>query len=203
MFHRLVSIKPAKMPPAARKIAEDFRAACMARGVTEDQLNHVEDVFTVNLSQELLLGGPMAFAQAMGALMQLRPNMDEEGGTRLMRDLMTPFVGRHRIDRYRPVINRENLSTSAKSLAQLENNSIITGMAAVAGLDQQHRVHLAVHGEIIAQIMDGGSYAMAESVLLKARDELAQLLEVNRAFVAAASVLAKQQKVLTLKESTS
>ena len=57
--------------------------------------------------------------------------------------------------------------------------------------------------EIIAQIMDGGSYAMAESVLLKARDELAQLLEVNRAFVAAASVLAKQQKDLTLKESTS
>jgi ribonuclease HII len=55
--------------------------------------------------------------------------------------------------------------------------------------------------EIIAQIMDGGSYAMAESVLLKARDELAQLLEVNRAFIAAASVLAKQQKDLTLKDS--
>jgi hypothetical protein len=48
--------------------------------------------------------------------------------------------------------------------------------------------------EIIAHIMKGGSYAMAERVLLKARDELAQLLEVNRAFVAAASVLAKQQK---------
>jgi hypothetical protein len=48
--------------------------------------------------------------------------------------------------------------------------------------------------EIIAQIMEGGSYAMAERVLLKAKDELSQLLEVNRAFVAAASVLAKQQK---------
>jgi len=48
--------------------------------------------------------------------------------------------------------------------------------------------------EIIAHIMKDGSYAMAERVLLKASDELAQLLEVNRAFVAAASVLAKQQK---------
>lgn len=57
--------------------------------------------------------------------------------------------------------------------------------------------------EIIDRIMRDGSYAMAERVLLKARDELAQLLEVNRAFVAAASVLAKQQKDLTLKESTS
>jgi hypothetical protein len=48
--------------------------------------------------------------------------------------------------------------------------------------------------EIISVIMEGGSYAMAERVLLKAKGELAQLLEVNRAFVAAASVLAKQQK---------
>lgn len=48
--------------------------------------------------------------------------------------------------------------------------------------------------EIVSVIMEGGSYAMAERVLLKARDELAQLLEVNRAFVAAASTLAKQQK---------
>jgi hypothetical protein len=57
--------------------------------------------------------------------------------------------------------------------------------------------------EIISVIMKDGSYAMAERVLIQARDELAQLLEVNRAFVAAASVLAKQQKDLTLKESTS
>ena len=55
--------------------------------------------------------------------------------------------------------------------------------------------------EIIAEIMKDGSYAMANSVLVKARDELAQLLEVNRAFIAAASVLAKQQKDLTLKDS--
>jgi len=57
--------------------------------------------------------------------------------------------------------------------------------------------------EIIAEIMKDGSYAMAERVLLTAKGELSQLLEVNRAFVAAASVLAKQQKDLTLKESTS
>jgi len=48
--------------------------------------------------------------------------------------------------------------------------------------------------EIIAEIMKDGAYAMAERVLLKAKDEMAQLLEVNRAFVAAASTLAKQQK---------
>ena len=48
--------------------------------------------------------------------------------------------------------------------------------------------------EIIDEIMKDGSYAMAERVLLRAKDELSQLLEVNRAFVAAASTLAKQQK---------
>ena len=48
--------------------------------------------------------------------------------------------------------------------------------------------------EIITELMKDGAYVMAERVLLRAKDELSQLLEVNRAFVAAASVLAKQQK---------
>lgn len=48
--------------------------------------------------------------------------------------------------------------------------------------------------EIIAEIMKGGSYLMAERVLLQAKTEVSQLLEVNRAFAAAASVLAKQHK---------
>lgn len=48
--------------------------------------------------------------------------------------------------------------------------------------------------EIISVIMEGGSYALAERVLVQAKTELAQLLEVSQAFVAAASVLAKQQK---------
>jgi hypothetical protein len=59
---------------------------------------------------------------------------------------------------------------------------------------KQIRKSMLTKPEIIAQIMEGGSYAMAARVLLKAKDELSQLLEVNRAFVAAASVLAKQQK---------
>ena len=55
--------------------------------------------------------------------------------------------------------------------------------------------------EIIDRIMKDGSYAMAERVLLMAKGELSQLLEVNRAFVAAASVLAEQQKTSNLKTS--
>ena len=58
----------------------------------------------------------------------------------------------------------------------------------------QIRKSMRTKPEIIARIMKDGSYAMAEQVLLRAKDELSQLLEVNRAFVAAASTLAKQQK---------
>lgn len=47
---------------------------------------------------------------------------------------------------------------------------------------------------IIEEIMHDASREMAQRVLLKARDELAQLLEVNRAFVAAAAALVKQEK---------
>lgn len=48
--------------------------------------------------------------------------------------------------------------------------------------------------EIITEIMKDSGYQYANDVLVKARDDLAQLLEVSRAFVAAASVLAKKQK---------
>ena len=48
--------------------------------------------------------------------------------------------------------------------------------------------------QIIELIMKDTSRAMAQRVLLKARDELGQLLEVNRAFVAAASTLVKAEK---------
>lgn len=48
--------------------------------------------------------------------------------------------------------------------------------------------------EIITELMKDSGYRYANDVLVQARDDLAQLLEVSRAFVAAASVLAKQQK---------
>ena len=47
---------------------------------------------------------------------------------------------------------------------------------------------------IIKELMKGASYDLAVSVLLQAKTELSQLLEVNRAFVEAAAVLARQQK---------
>jgi ribosomal protein S7 len=48
--------------------------------------------------------------------------------------------------------------------------------------------------EIINRIMQDGSREMAVRVLVQAKDELAQLLEVNRAFIAASSALVKMEK---------
>ena len=153
MFHRMVSIPLPKMPPAARKIAKDFREACLARGVTEDQLEKFEEIFTINLSRELMMGGPAAYVQAMSALLQMRSGMDEEGGVRMMRDILSVLVGRRKIDRYRPMLSRENLSTSAKSFALLENYAILEGHAPKAGRDQLHKAHLEIHMQLIQPIM--------------------------------------------------
>lgn len=54
--------------------------------------------------------------------------------------------------------------------------------------------------EIIAAIFKDQAYTQAHSLLLQAKVELAQLLEVNRAFVAAAGVLAEKQKADKAKE---
>lgn len=45
--------------------------------------------------------------------------------------------------------------------------------------------------ELILELMKGQSQEMAHAVLLQAKTELDQLLEVNRAFIAASSRLAK------------
>ena len=153
IFKRMVSLPEKRMPPPARKLAKAFKDSCYVRGITKEQLLKFDEIFVVGLSREFMLGGPAAFVQAMGSLMQFRPGMDEEGSSRLMRDLMSPIVGRRNIDRYRPVVNRENLSTSAQSMAQLENNTILDGHAPAAGRDQQHRVHIKTHSGLIQPIM--------------------------------------------------
>ena len=48
--------------------------------------------------------------------------------------------------------------------------------------------------QIINHIMADAAHDMAARVLLQAKTELAQLLEVNRAFIAASSALIKQEK---------
>lgn len=47
--------------------------------------------------------------------------------------------------------------------------------------------------EIITEIMKDMAHAQAGAVLLQAKKELDQLLEVSRAFIAAASILAKKE----------
>ena len=153
MFKRLINTPPVRMPPPARKIAEAFRGACEARNVTTEQLEKFEELFTINLSRELMVGGPAAYVQMMGALMQLRSGMDEEGSVRMMRDILSVAVGRRKIDRYRPMIKREELSTSAKSFAQLENNTILEGHMPKAGRDQLHKAHIEIHMQLIQPIM--------------------------------------------------
>ena len=72
----------------------------------------------------------------------------------MMRDILSVLVGRRKIDRYRPMLSRENLSTSAKSFALLENYAILEGHAPKAGRDQLHKSHLEVHMQIIKPILD-------------------------------------------------
>lgn len=154
MFHRMAK-SGERTPGVARELAKQFKEACIARMVTKEQWKQLDDIFVVRLSRELEMGGPAAFVSAMNTIMALRPGMDEEGSTRVMRDLLSPIVGRRHIDKYRPIINRENLSTSAASMAKLENNSLMSGMTAMAGRDQHHKVHLGVHLQIVAQIVQG------------------------------------------------
>lgn len=64
-----------------------------------------------------------------------------------------------------------------------ERNAIIVIRAAM--LKKPH---------IIEEIMRDASREMAVRVLKKAHEELGQLLEVNRAFIAASTALVKQEK---------
>ncbi len=200
MFRRMVTTPLEKMPPPARKIAGEFIDACVARGVTKEQLKKFEEIFVVNLSRELLMGGPAAYVQGMGALLQMRSGMDEEGGIRMMRDILSVLVGRRKIDRYRPMLSRENLSTSAKSFALLENYAMLDGHAPKAGRDQPHKAHLEVHMQIIQpivqaaqqnQLQDFAKAAQSLQLALQHSMEHIQLYGSDPAFEEEAKSMAK------------
>ena len=147
--------------------------------MTEEQFKKFDEEFSINLSRELMMGGPAAYVQAMGALMQMRSGMDEEGGVRMMRDILSVLVGRRKIDRYRPMLSRENLSTSAKSFALLENYAILEGHAPKAGRDQLHKAHLEVHMMLVTPIVQA-----AQNGQLQDFAKAAQTLQLSLTHVA-------------------
>ena len=51
--------------------------------------------------------------------------------------------------------------------------------------------------EIVEEIMQGMAREHAVGILLRAQEELSQLLEVSHAFTSAAAVLVKQEKEVT------
>jgi hypothetical protein len=129
--------------------------------------------------------------------------MDEEGSVRMMRDILSPLVGRRNIDRYRPMISRENLSTSAKSFALLENYAILEGHSPKAGRDQLHKAHLEIHMQIVTpivqaaqqnQLQDFAKAAQSLQLALVHSAEHIQLYGSDPAFEEEAQAMMKQLK---------
>lgn len=127
-----------------------FIDRCILRGVTEEALKSMDEVFGVYTNRVLVTGGGNAQAATLAGILQAFGGaMDERGRTLATRDIIRYRLGQKSADRYRPEDTRDTATTNAASFAVVENDVMKGGGYALVGYDQQHWAHIPVHLQLI------------------------------------------------------
>lgn len=144
-------------PASGRKAypeVDKFMERCILRGVTEEALKNLDDLFGVYTNRILVTGGGQAHAGILGGLLQtFGGSFDEQGRMMAVRDMVRFQLGSKSADRYRPEGNRDSAPSNATSLAVLENDAMQRGGQAVVGNDQFHWTHIPIHMTVLGQFI--------------------------------------------------
>jgi hypothetical protein len=142
--------------------ADDFVKRCVARGVPRKLVTSWEDKLHMHATRALGLGSPAVRHDLTNQLLQARGLMDEQGQINAFRDWLAARVSYLNVDRYRPMVNRNDIPSNEHSIAALENNDMSEGVAVVVGSDQLHFIHVNSHlgGVVIptAEAAEAGEY---------------------------------------------
>lgn len=129
---------------------EAFRKRCILRGVPEEALENMTDLFGVYVNRILVTGGGQAQAATLSQLLgAFGGAFDEQGRVLVLRDIVRFRLGQKCADRYRPEESRDTAASNAASFAVLENGAMRDGSQAVVGFDQLHWSHIPVHMQLI------------------------------------------------------
>jgi hypothetical protein len=149
MFHRAISDKISQSDEGG-KLAYDFRARCLRRGVTIDDLRTVETVKTV---QSLGNGSAQMQQQAADMLMQLLPTLDPYGRAMALNEKLLSIPG-ITMDKAREFVALEGPRMGVDlDIANIENQFFQQGLPSQITPEQNDYVHLQSHIPFMEQII--------------------------------------------------
>lgn len=122
---------------------ERFVQNCIDRGVPRELMR--PENLLIRSYRAIGHGSPAVRDAVTKELVQLSPGFDEEGKINAVRDRVAALAGWDKVDRYRPMVNRDRVPTDASSHAQLENNDMMEGSEVIVGEDQLHLAHFRTH----------------------------------------------------------
>ena len=141
-FRRLARTNWTQDEPGAA-VALLFHKRLKERGVPPQAL---KEVYDVNPLKAVGYGSAQARLLAFNEFMQMLPMLDETGRANVIRDRVAVRVGYDQVDRYAPSkLVAPRLPIDAK-IAELENDSMQSGRSVTVQPNENHAVHLQVHG---------------------------------------------------------
>jgi hypothetical protein len=141
-FRRLSRTNWTEDEPGAA-VALLFHKRLKERGVPPEALKEVYDVTPL---KAVGYGSAQARLLAFNEFMQMLPMLDETGRANVIRDRVAVRVGYDQVDRYAPSkAVAPRLPIDAK-IAELENDSMQSGRSVTVQPNENHLVHLQVHG---------------------------------------------------------
>jgi len=142
---------------------------CIDDGVPRNLLK--ADMWKLEATRALGLGSPVSARESMDHILGLAPYFDELGKVNAVRDDLSMVCGYRQVDRYLPETNRNSVPSNEHSIAQLENNDLMSGESCVVGENQLHVIHVMVHMAPLVKIAENlAATGSTQDNILKTHD---------------------------------
>ncbi len=133
--------------------ARTFIRRCVLRGLPQDLLPQLGDLFTLHATRAIGMGSWGLKLDITNQILNASNSFDERGRHNALRDWTAIRVGFPNVGRYVGPVNRDTLATDDSSHAVLENNDMSEGSQVMAASDQWHTTHIQVHSPILIGII--------------------------------------------------
>lgn len=138
-----------KSDPAIR----EFFRRCAERGVDAAVIRSIDHSKTT-ANRAVGSGNAAARAAILNELNEVLPLLDEQGRRNLVYDRVASRVGYETVDRYATQPEQPRPSVETK-VAELENNTLMTGTQVNVYPNELHETHLQIHLPLIQQLLSG------------------------------------------------
>ncbi len=145
VFRKMVASAQAEGDLPGSAEAKEFVKRCVDRGVPKASVLGWEKKYHVSATRAIGMGSLSMKYDITNQVLQARAMMDEKGQVNAFRDWLAVRVGQTNVDRYRPMVNRDQIPSNEHSIATLENNDMLEGSDVVVGTDQMHVIHVTAH----------------------------------------------------------